>query len=599
MSGKLPDLKIRVGSDASGVGPGFDKTKKGLSNLDKQMSDMGKRAKSFGLAVSAGIAAAAAAGTAMAVSAGRAATEISNLSRVANTTPEKFQKWAVAARSVGVEQGKLSDILKDTTDKVGEFLSTGGGPMADFFENIAPMVGVTASQFANLSGPEALQLYVDSLEKAGLSQQQMTFYLEAMASDVTALLPLLRDSGKEMGRLGDDAAAAGRIISDEMVAGGVEMDKIFQEITETLKTSATKAVLEHKEEIIELANFIADEAIPALFDLGEWLVDMAKKANEAIEPWKGLGRAIAAALGIGDGGGGAFEGADPPDDPGTWSFPGARGDASTTGTWDLDENGNPILPGDFEPFPVLSGMRPKARPAYIGAKPGKTGSTKNAGGGAGDRLQAELERMTANYVTEQEMLDQHLNDQLKKLEEFRAAKLEGELDFNELEERIRKEHLDQMEALERGRLNARLNMIGGALGDLSALMSMENEKLFKIGKAAAVAEATVSGYQAAVDAWEKGMGVGGPPVAAAFTAASLARTGAMIAQISSARIGSGGSGGSTAGSSAAPAAVAPQVPAVNIAWTGDMSPNSMGSLTEKLNREYRQGYRLNFVRGAV
>lgn len=81
MSGKLPDLKIRVGSDASGVGPGFDKTKKGLSNLDKQMSDMGKRAKSFGLAVSAGIAAAAAAGTAMAVSAGRAATEISNLAR--------------------------------------------------------------------------------------------------------------------------------------------------------------------------------------------------------------------------------------------------------------------------------------------------------------------------------------------------------------------------------------------------------------------------------------------------------------------------------------------------------------------------------------
>jgi hypothetical protein len=37
--------------------------------------------------------------------------------------------------------------------------------MKDFFEQIAPKVNVTAAQFAKLSGPEALQLYVSSLEK--------------------------------------------------------------------------------------------------------------------------------------------------------------------------------------------------------------------------------------------------------------------------------------------------------------------------------------------------------------------------------------------------------------------------------------------------
>jgi hypothetical protein len=100
-------------------------------------------------------------------------------------------------------------------DRVGDFLQTGGGPMADFFENVAPRVGVTADQFARLSGPEALQLYVDTLERAGLSQQEMTFYLEAMASDATRLLPLLRNGGAEMARLGDQASDLGAVLDSD------------------------------------------------------------------------------------------------------------------------------------------------------------------------------------------------------------------------------------------------------------------------------------------------------------------------------------------------------------------------------------------------
>ena len=88
--------------------------------------------------------------------------------QVANATPEALQRWSAGARTVGIEQEKLADILKDVNDRVGDFLQTGGGPMADFFENIAPQVGVTAEQFARLSGPEALQLYITSLERAGV-----------------------------------------------------------------------------------------------------------------------------------------------------------------------------------------------------------------------------------------------------------------------------------------------------------------------------------------------------------------------------------------------------------------------------------------------
>jgi len=86
--------------------------------------------------------------------------------------------------------------------------------MADFFEQIAPQVGVTAEQFRKLSGPDALQLYVSSLEKANLSQSEMTFFMEAIANDSTRLLPLLRNNGAAMAEQARQAEALGLALSD-------------------------------------------------------------------------------------------------------------------------------------------------------------------------------------------------------------------------------------------------------------------------------------------------------------------------------------------------------------------------------------------------
>lgn len=81
--------------------------------------------------------------------------------------------------------------MKDMQDRIGDFQQTGGGPLADFFTNIAPKVGVTIQQFQKLSGPEALQLFYNSLEKAGASTNDMKFYMEAIISDSSLLIPLL------------------------------------------------------------------------------------------------------------------------------------------------------------------------------------------------------------------------------------------------------------------------------------------------------------------------------------------------------------------------------------------------------------------------
>jgi len=165
------------------------------------------------------------------------AAEIVNLSKLSGTGVEEFQKFAYAAKTVGVEQEKLGDILKDVSDKVGDFLQTGAGTLADFFEQIAPQVGVTAEQFRELSGKDALQLYVSSLEKANLSQNEMTFYMEAIASDATLLLPLLTKNAQALTELGREASELGVIMEketiDALVDARLEINK-FQVVSTVL-----------------------------------------------------------------------------------------------------------------------------------------------------------------------------------------------------------------------------------------------------------------------------------------------------------------------------------------------------------------------------
>ena len=141
--------------------------------------------------------------------------EMNNLAKLSGESFENFQALAGGAKKVGVENSKLGDIFKDVNDKIGDFIQTGGGPMKDFFENIAPKIGVTAEQFKNLSGKDALQLYYDSLEKVNLSSQDMTFYMEAIASDATALIPLLKNGGKAWAEYALEMRKAGLVMDEE------------------------------------------------------------------------------------------------------------------------------------------------------------------------------------------------------------------------------------------------------------------------------------------------------------------------------------------------------------------------------------------------
>ena len=191
-----------------GVTDALNKAKTGVSSFATTALDkLGTVAKYASGALVAGFVAAA-------KGAVDYAKELETLAKISNTTTDNFQYFAAGAKTVGIEQEKLADIFKDVNDKIGDFLQAGSGPMVDFFENIAPAIGVTADQFKNLSGPQALQLYYDSLEQANLSQQEMTFYMEAIASDATNLIPMLKNGGAGFKEFGDAARESGLIMDE-------------------------------------------------------------------------------------------------------------------------------------------------------------------------------------------------------------------------------------------------------------------------------------------------------------------------------------------------------------------------------------------------
>jgi uncharacterized protein len=168
--------------------------------------------------------------------------------------------------------------------------------MADFFENIAPRVGVTADQFARLSGPEALHLYLDSLERAGVSQQEMTFYLEAMAWDATRLIPLLQNGGAEMTRLGAQAQALGAVLDSDAIAAMrrselalVSIGQVFTGVRNRSAVALAPSLEAVANAFVALASstspiaqaFDAVLACPEMIPPSEWLPEVWGETGDA------------------------------------------------------------------------------------------------------------------------------------------------------------------------------------------------------------------------------------------------------------------------------------------------------------------------------
>jgi len=119
---------------------------------------------------------------AMSIEIAKSNMELAQFAAISNTSVQSFQGLAGAAQTFGFSQEKVSDMMKDFNEKIGEFASLVLVELLTFFEQIAVKTegGAAgakklAEEMSKMDGVEALQTYVNKLEEAGVNQQQMCF----------------------------------------------------------------------------------------------------------------------------------------------------------------------------------------------------------------------------------------------------------------------------------------------------------------------------------------------------------------------------------------------------------------------------------------
>lgn len=280
------DLVTRTAGFTAPIKTAEKQTVTSFDAMKKSVLNYGAIAVSGAAAVGAGV-------LAMASEYANAARELQTFASISNTTTQEFQKMAVGAETMGISSEKLSDQLKDFNEKLGEFITIGSGGAVDFFEQIAIKTEGSAEaarklalEMQNLSGPKALQLYVDKLEEAGVTQQQMSFYLESMASDTTNLIPLLKNGGEGFKFWADAAERAGVIMDESAIKKANELSVQMKLLD--LQVKGAK-------------NQFIQGLMPALVSVGDSLTDATTETNLMSDAGATLGNVFmgVAAMGMG------------------------------------------------------------------------------------------------------------------------------------------------------------------------------------------------------------------------------------------------------------------------------------------------------------
>ncbi|UVD31955.1 tape measure protein [Vibrio phage vB_Va_Val-yong3] len=219
MSAQIADFNIRFNADSAKFQKDVDYAKKMLrgytkeakaandstGDFDQQLKVAGSNFKEFGSTslkvtgmITAGFGAAVTASAYLVRQSAQQAREIERMATVAQVSVEQIQSLSYASEQYNIAGDKMADILKDVNDKLGDYAATGGGEFKDFFEQVAPKVGLTVDELQRMAGPEALIAVKDAMDQANVPMKQQIFYLESIANDASALMPLLENKGERL-----------------------------------------------------------------------------------------------------------------------------------------------------------------------------------------------------------------------------------------------------------------------------------------------------------------------------------------------------------------------------------------------------------------
>jgi hypothetical protein len=171
----------------------------------------------------------------------KAIKEMNGEAKKAGLDVERFQEFKYAADQAGVNMDGLTDGFKEMALRADELIVTGAGPAKEAFERL----GYTSEELAKkLKNPGELMLEIidrlKDLDKAAQIRVTDEIFGGTGGEEFLKFL--------EQGRAGIERSAAearklGLVIDEDIVKKGVEVDKAFDKIAQTIDTNIKTAVV--------------------------------------------------------------------------------------------------------------------------------------------------------------------------------------------------------------------------------------------------------------------------------------------------------------------------------------------------------------------
>ncbi|MGV2930134.1 EF-hand domain-containing protein [Vreelandella venusta] len=293
-----------ITGDASGGILAIQKTDKELSKLDQGFSRSGRQTKRFGndiqlagkqlhyieegakkanhglLRIDAGaniasqgldvlrsnmVGVAAAMATAFGagnvIQQARLIADTDSLAKSIGMATSELQAWEYAAHQAGLAQGQMGDILKDVTERIGEFTAEGTGEASALFENL----NLKIEDMKRLSPDQQLLRIAEAVSRLETRGEKIT-YLERLGNDATRLLPLLDNNAALLREYTNEAQALGVAMSEMDNQNAIEANTAISQLSGTVQG---------------LTNQIAADLGPGLAEAVGGLTDFIQEAGGA------------------------------------------------------------------------------------------------------------------------------------------------------------------------------------------------------------------------------------------------------------------------------------------------------------------------------
>ena len=483
--------------------------------------------------------------------------ETDNFARVAGVSIEQFNQMSFAAGQFGLTAEQLGNAFKDTRERIGDFISTGGGPLQDF----ADVMGYTKEQtlaFAQsvegLSGRDVLVEMVRQLEEGGKSTEQMSFALEGMANDMTKLLPLLTNGASELDRLESKMAAVQSPLSQEDINQFREFNESIDLVSASFSNMMTNAVIPLLEPFTKLneavAFFISTTNEGSENALAMEIVDLNAKAKELEQSIENNESAWGRFKNVA-----TFESTDTEVLKKQLEEVNRQIDEARAKLTAMRTGGTPT-PTQTGSAPAL--LSPNTAPS----------TTPPTVGNSADQINSQLEAIRMSYMTQEQLAQAKLQKDLEIIELSKIAEQEridlsvlayeayyeklDELDQqrtqkanSEAEKRAKEEERTARQAAraEKTANDEKIDALGNVTNSLKSSLGEQNA----LYKAAAITNTTIATYESATQAYKAlaGIPVVGPALGAAAAGVAIGSGLANVAAIQGARFQGGDvSGGS-------------------------------------------------------